>query len=115
MNDLNSSKLACLASVQQTFPNDDLKLFDLTITPTKMYANSGSGNNTSSISNSSSGSVPSSSSSSLSQTFRYGLEKMAKFNLINTTPVTSNTKVSIFNSVKVCFLFLVIKFMDKFL
>ncbi len=79
----NISRLASLASIQQTFPNDNLKLFDETITPTKFNQNTVA------------------SSSSLTQTVKSGLEKMSKFNLINATPVTTTGKISIFNTIKV--------------
>ncbi len=84
MSDLASSKLASLASIQQTFPNDDLKLFDMTITPSKFHQHTPS-------------------SSSLTQTVKSGLEKISKLNLIHTTPTTTGAKISLFNTAKVIF------------
>ena len=36
MSDLDLNRLTCFASIQQSFPNDDLKLFDVSATPSKM-------------------------------------------------------------------------------
>ncbi len=89
MSDLNASKLASLAVVQHVFPNDDLQLFNAAssvVTPKKTQ---------------SAHSPLSSASAGLGQTVRNGLEKMAKFNLINTTPVNTSSKASFFNVIKV--------------
>ena len=46
MNEFELNKYKNLASIQSTFPNDDLKLFDTAKTPTNMNDCVGSSNNT---------------------------------------------------------------------
>lgn len=90
LDDMSSlTKLASLVSIQQTFPNDDLKLFDQTVTPTKFHQ------------------ATPQSASSLTQTVKSVKTGLSKLNLISnntTTPVSINGRSnSIFSTLKVTF------------
>lgn len=98
LDDMSSlTKLASLVNIQQTFPNDDLKLFDPTVTPTKFHQ------------------ATPQSTSSLTQTVKSVKTGLSKLNLINnnhTTPVSTNTRSnSIFSTLKVPFSFIFITYL----
>jgi len=87
ISDMNSQKLVSLVNIQKSFPNDDLKLFDKTVTPSKFHQ------------------ATPQSASSLTQTVKSVKSGLSKFNLIHTTtPVSTNGKSSsIFSTLKVIY------------